>query len=1219
MAERSKEKQRQPPDTLPNPVSSLSARKMEIARLYAGGQTYKEIAHELFIAPTTVRNHVAAIYRKLGLRNKVDLIRLIASTDANLEATEDETSQDASQLKNDTVDAGSYALSEWLRKLSLEQYIESFATNAIDWQVLPTLDDHDLQVLGVERIGHRKRLLRAINELPTTAETTGGEDTESIPSAGQPERRQLTVMHCELADYMALAERFDPEDLAQLIRTYQDSCTQAIALFAGYTAKKMDGAILVYFGWPQASENAAERALRAGLAIIEAIGKLSPRQEVKLQVRVGVATGPVVVGEAGGEGSAKEQGVIGTTPSLAARLQTLAQTNSVVITEATKRLVEGRFELDSLGPQVVEGIRDPLLTFHVRAIRGASRFEAATAGGLSAFIGRQSELKLLLERWSQAKEGEGQVVLLSGEPGIGKSRMLRELHEHVVEEPHTELRYQCSPFGGKTAFLPIIEQIQHSAGFTEEDSVSKKLDKLERLLLLALDDISTAVPLLAVLLSLPCDRYPLLAMTPQRQKLETTAILTAQFEGLAKQQPVLVSIEDIHWIDPSTLEVFDALVERAQTLPILAVISHRPEFESPWRTFGHVTHHSLTRLNRKDGKALSTQVTGGKELPEPVLEQILEHTDGVPLFLEELTKTVLEGGLLSEANGHYILDGLLPPLAIPLTLQDSLMARLDRLASVKEVAQAASCIGREFSTSLLSTVLRRPTLQEELKQLLDAGLIFRRGRGEDETYIFKHALVQDAAQDSLLITKRQELHALIGEALEASPDPKPAILARHFSAAGLAGKAATYFLAAGKRALSVSALPEASSELEMGLQEIPTLSQMPERDRLELDLRTALGASRIAYRGWSHSSVAAAYEPAFDLAERLNDEQALGVILWGLCVHYWTRAEFPPTHVWLTKFEAAADRSNYTELSVVRDMTAGCQYFWEAEYERAYRYTDHIRKTYDVHQHASIAAHTNHDPLTFSLHWAGSLLQWIIGYPDRGLEMVNEAHALARRINHPFNSTFALTAGSECLLMRGDSDHLLRCCDEVQRVVDDAALGDFAQHVLVDNWRGRTYTRMGDFETGYRLTKLATTRWREAEGQICSAMFWGGEAIALGGLGRTQEALALIEAAIAHCRNTGDRYMEPEVLRVKAELMLANDQSTSNAAEQILIEALQIAREHKAKSWELRAATSLARLMRSRDKRSKALDLLAPIFDWFNEGFDTTDLREAQALLEDLS
>ncbi len=1113
----------------------------------------------------------------------------------------------------------------WLEELGLGQYADVFLDNDIEWNHLPDLDHKILQDIGVTSAGHRMTILKAAAAISLGASdnstATGTKSIvvpEPVPTA-EAEHRQLTVMFCDLVDSTALSEQLDLEKYRELLSAYQDTARKAIEPYEGYIARYMGDGLLVYFGYPTAHEDDAERAVRAGLNVLDAVSTIPKIDDVLLQVRVGIATGRVLAGDIVGEGASEERSVLGETPNLAARLQGLATPNSVVIAEATKHLVDGRFDLESLEPQMVKGLSEPVHAFQARAIRGTSRFEAATSGGLSSFIGRQSELQLLQERWAQTEEGEGQVVVLSGEAGIGKSRMLRELHEHLSQEAHTELRYQCSPYGTKTAFFPVVEQLQHSAGFMEEDSTSQKVDKLESLLTQTLDDVSVATPLLASLLSLQDDRYPPLSMTPQRQKLEIIAVLIRQLEGAARRQPVLMLVEDIHWIDPSTLEVFDAVVERTQTLPVLVIMTHRPEFESSWGTFGHVTYHSLNRLNRGDGKSLSTQVTGGKELPQVVLEQILEHTDGVPLFIEELTKTVIEGGLLREENGRYVLDGPLPPLAIPLTLQDSLMARLDRLAPVKEVAQAAACIGREFTTSLLEAVLQRTSLKQDLKQLVDAGLIFRRSMGEDETYIFKHALVQDTAHESLLVSKRQQLHARIAEVLEASPDSEPAVLARHFSSAGLAEKAATYFLGAGGRALTVSALPEASSELEMGLQEIAALAPSTERNRLELDLRIALGASRIAYRGWPHPSVAVAYEPAFELAEKLEDQQALGVILWGLCVHYWTRAEFPETHTWLSRLEASADHSDDSELSVVRDMTAGCQYFWESEYDRAYGYTAHIRKTYDERRHTSIAARTNHDPLCFSLHWAGSLLQWIIGYPDRGLEMVNEAHELARRINHPFNTAFALTAGSECLLMRGDTEHLLRCCDEVQKIVEEAALGDFAQHVLVDNWRGRTYTRMGDYETGYSLTKAATTRWREAEGKICSAMFWGGEAIALGGIGRTREALELIEAAIAHCRDTGDCYMEPEALRIKAELMLAHDESASSAAERVFVESLNTARDHKAKSWELRTATSLAKLFHSQGKRSEGRDLLFPIYDWFSEGFDTTDLKEAKALLAELS
>ena len=1097
---------------------------------------------------------------------------------------------------------------QWLEGLGLGQYASDFEENAIGLEHLPDLDHDILKDIGVRAAGHRITILKA------AAQPSASRRVHT--TAGEAERRQLSVMFCDLVGSTALSERLDLESYRELLAAYHDAAEQAIKRYDGYVARYMGDGLLVYFGYPTAHEDDAERAVRAGLDVVEMVTTLDI--SVELHVRVGIATGLVVAGDIVGEGAAEEHAVLGETPNLAARIQAIAAPDSVLVSAATQRLVEGRFEFESLEPQSLKGLREPVHAFKAMGIRAASRFEAATARGLSAVVGRQSELQLLVERWDQAKQGVGQVVLLCGEPGIGKSRMLRELRDRVAEDAHTVLRYQCSPYAVKTAFSPIVEQLQHGAGFSREDSIEQRLDRLERLLNQTVGDIEMAAPLLAALLSLPAQRYPPVSMTPQRQKLETIAALVAQIEGLARRQAVLMLVEDIHWIDPSTLETFDAVVERAQTLPVLVVMTHRPEFESPWGRFAHVTHHSLNRLNRGDGTALIAQITGDHALPSTVQEQILARTDGVPLFVEELTKTVLEAGVLREENGRYVLDGPLPPLAIPTTLQDSLMARLDRLAPVKEVAQAAACIGREFATPLLAKILNRRSLEDDLQQLLDAGLIFRRSVAKDANYIFKHALVQDAAYESLLISKRRQVHARIAQTMEAAQDAEPGILARHFSAAGLAEKAAEHFLAAGRRALSVSALAEAGSELEMGLREVEALPPSPAHDRLELDVRTALGAARIAYRGWPHPSVAAAYEPAFALAGKLDDAKAFGPILWGLCVHYWCRAQFPQTHNWLTKLEEMADRLPDSELSVVRDMTAGCQYFWEADYERAYRYTTHIRETYDEYRHAAIAAYTNHDPLCFSLHWAGSLLQWIIGYPDRALELADEAHALAQRVNHPFNSAFALTAGSECFIMRGDTDRMLRHCDAVQRLVDEEGLGDFAQHVLVNNWRGRAYTRAGDYETGYRLTKLATTGWREAEGKICSALFWGGEALALGGLGRTREALELIDIAAAHCRDTGDRFMEPEVLRVKAELMLADGEFKPEAVEQALSEALRIAREHKAKSWELRSATSLARVWSSRDDLSRARDLLAPVYDWFKEGSETRDLREAQALLEKL-
>lgn len=1115
-------------------------------------------------------------------------------------------------------------IATWLERIGFGKYAAAFAENDISPDLLPHLTEEHLKELGVS-LGDRVRFLKALDSLenappgvPDTLPAPERPGGETDPT-GDAERRHLTVMFCDLAGSTALSEQLDLEAYRELLGAYQEAARESIESFDGYIARYMGDGLLVYFGYPQAHEDDAERAVRAGLGVVSAVSALDIGIELELSVRVGIATGLVVAGDIVGEGASEERAVLGETPNLAARLQAMAPPNGVLISEATWRIAAGQFEFEPLDPRPVKGLRDPVRAFRVRGIRAVSRFEAATERGFSPFVGRQSEFRLLVERWGQAKEGEGQVVLISGEAGIGKSRILREFRDRVEEASHGLVRYQCLSYGTKTAFLPIIEQLQNAAGFTDGDAAETKLDKLENLLSKSAEDVSRAMPLLAALLAVPNNRYPAPTMSPQKLKLETIAVLVSQIEGLARQGPLIVLVEDAHWVDPSTLETFDVMVDRTQALPVLMVITHRPEFDSSWQSYGHVAHFSLNRLKRSDARVLAERVTGGKALPEAVLDEILEHTEGVPLFIEELTKTIVESGLLTEADGRYVLEGPVPPLAIPSTLQDSLRARLDRLSPVKEVAQAAACIGRTFSTKLLSTVLNRASLEDDLDRLADAGLIFRRGTGENATYVFKHALVQDAAYESQLIARRRQLHGRIARALEDSPETDPTVLARHFSGAGMAEKSAANFLSAGKRALSVSALPEASGELELGLREVESLAPGAVRDRLELDLRVALGAAKMAYHGWPHPSVSAAYEPAFELAERIDDHQALGPILWGLCVHYWCRAEFPETHRWLSLLEDLADRSGNSELSVVRDMTAGCQYFWEAAYERAFAYTTHIRETYDERRHASVSAYTNNEPLTFSLQWAGSLLQWITGYPDRALDLVEETHAQARRIGHPFNTAFALTAGSEALLMRGDAGRVLRHCDEVQVIVDEEALGDFAQHVLVNNWRGRAYTHLGNFEAGYRLTKLATTRWRQAGGKICSALFWGGEAIALAGLGRTEEARELMDAAIRHCRETGDRFMEPEALRVNAELMLAADGSRREAAEGILFESLGIARDHGARSWELRTATTLARLWQREDRRDEALDLLAPVYDWFTEGFDSSDLREAKALLETLS
>ena len=699
-------------------------------------------------------------------------------------------------------------ITAWLRGLGLERYAGAFADHAIDAEVLPELTEADLEKLGV-LLGHRKKLLKAIEALGR-----GGVPSTPVAQSLAPvarreaERRHLTVLFCDLAGSTALSGQLDPEAMRDVITRYQNAVAGEILRFEGHVAKFMGDGVLAYFGWPMAHEDDAERALRAGLALVRAVGEREAAGR-PLAARIGISTGLVVVGDLVGEGAAQEQAVVGETPNLAARLLTLAQPGCVVISQATRRLVGGRFDLEDLATHTLKGFAQPVHAWRVLGeSRAEGRFEALHGAGLTPLVGREHELALLLDRFELASGGEGQVVLLSGEAGIGKSRITRSVIEHLATEPHTRLRYYCSPYYANSALHPVTAQLERAAGFLADDTTDQKLDKLEAMLGQASGRIAEAAPLAAALLSIPTgDRYPALNLTPQAQKARTFEVLLDQLTGLAARQPVLMILEDAHWIDPTTSELFELTIDRLQRLPILLLISFRPEFTSPWTGFAHITSLTLNRLGRNQGVAIIAELTGGKGLPDEVLKQILERTDGVPLFVEELTKAVLELGLVFDAGDHYELAGPLPPLAIPATLHDSLMARLDRLTPVKEVAQIGAVIGREFGHELLAAVapLAGDQLDEALTQLVNSELLFRRGAAPQASYSFKHALIQEAAYQSLLKSKRQQLHARIADALEEGfPETtiiQPELLAQHYTEAGLAERAIAYWEKAGQRAI----------------------------------------------------------------------------------------------------------------------------------------------------------------------------------------------------------------------------------------------------------------------------------------------------------------------------------------------------------------------------------------------------------------------------------
>jgi class 3 adenylate cyclase/predicted ATPase len=1099
----------------------------------------------------------------------------------------------------------------WLRGLGLERYERAFRDNDVDGRVLPGLTTEDLREIGVASIGHHRLMLQAIARLAAAATATPAQAAtpETAAEPAQAERRQLTVMFVDLVGSTQLSTRLDPEEMREVLRAYQNAAVGEIARFGGYLTKFLGDGVLACFGWPRAHEDDAERAVRAGLAIAEAVARVVTPARERLTARVGIATGLVVAGDLIGEGAAREEAMVGETLNLAARLQEAAAPGAVVVAQVTRRLLGEVFELRPLGQARLKGFARPIGAFQILGERlAASRFEARRPGQPPPMVGRDQELDLVLERWRWAAAGDGRAVLLVGEAGIGKSRLVRAVLDALAGDRHTELRCQCSPHHTGTALWPVIRQLGFAAGLAPAEDDAAKLGKLEALLRQGAEDVSEAAPLVAGLLGIdPGDRYSVSDLTPQQRRARTLAVLVDQLLGLARRQPVLMVLEDAQWADPTTLELVEVALDRIVGARVLILLTSRPEDRPGLVGHKRVTRLTLDRLGRGPTEAMVARLAGERGLPPEVLGEIAARTDGVPLFVEELTKAVLE----ADATGAGA--------AVPASLQASLMARLDRVPGVRRVAQVAACIGREFPYALLAVVSPVPEaeLRTALERLAAAELVFARGEPPEASYAFKHALVRDAAHESLLKSRRRQVHAQIAQVMEDHPsegEDGGNLLAYHYTQAGSAEKAVDYRRKAARQALGRSAMAEAAAQARWGLELLGELPDGPQRVSREFDLSLVLGLALLALEGTSAEEAGRAFTRACELCRHADDRAEGFQALFGKWLFHYTRAELGVARTTAEEFLRRAGGQDDIGVLLTGYRIAGASALTGGNPLAARAYYEQALACPDAPRHQpSRFAYSFDARVVCSHHLAWALL--LLGYPEQAAAQGREASARARELSHP--ATLALSLFFEGVLAQLGHDR----SGAVRRAAE--ALAAFAGHQHLPFWsatglilRGWALAADGRAEEGIRCIRQGMADYRATGGALNWPYFLALLADTSARVGRVEEASDLLADALAHADRAGEHWYEAELHRREGELFLCR--SDPARAEACFRRALAVAGRQGAGLWELRATVSLARLWRHQDKRAEARDLLLPILGRFGEGLDTPDLGGARELLEAL-
>lgn len=1049
-------------------------------------------------------------------------------------------------------------------------------------------------------------------------------------SPRSPERRQLTVLACNLAEAASLSEQLDPEELQQTIHAYHDRCVEVIRRFEGHVGQYLGDGLLVYFGYPAAHEDDAHRAVRAGLAIVHEIQALSSRLQQPMRVRIGVHTGQVVASHMG----RNPLSIVGGTPHIAARLQDTAEPNTVRISAETHELVQSYFSCRDLGVRPLKGIAAKVHTHQVLGEGTAkSRFEVSVQTGLTPLVGREEQVALLLDCWQQVKAGQGRAVFISGEPGIGKSRLVHAFKERVMGESYTRISYHCSPYNRHSALYPAIDYLQRLIAFNRDDSDRDNLDTLERLFERYDFPLPENVPLLAAMLSLsvPEERYPSLSLSPERQKQKTQEVLLGLLLRAAEQQPVCTTVEDLHWADPSTLGLLGQLIARVPNARLLLLLTSRTELEPPWGSPPQLTQVRLNRLLPDQTQKLVSLIPGGEVLETHVVQQVVDRSDGNPLFVEELTKMVLESASQQRGEEAAEVEERETAFLIPRSLQDLLTARLDKLGPAKETAQLGAVLGKEFSYELIKTAsdIDEVVLQNDLRRLGEAEVLRKEDHIPQARYFFRHALIQEAAYQSLLTAKRQQHHEHIAQTLkEQFPhivEAQPELLASHLMEAGAVEAAIHYWQQAGQQALERSAYIEAIRHLNQGLDLLAPLPKTPENSQQELLLKATLGPALIATKGFAAPEVEQTYGKARELCDQLGRSSQLFPILRGLLAFYSVRAEHQTTYKLGMQSLQLADEQHAPLLLLGAHFELGASLFCMGKFAQA---LEHLQKSftfYDPQERTAHLALYGQDLGVSCLARTAQVL-WFLGYPDQALKKNQEALNLSREQEHPFTLAYALSFAVECHRLRREAGVAQEQAESVIALSKEHGFPIWIAGATI--LRGWALALQERSEEGIGHMRQGLSAWQITGAEVGKPSWLSLLAEAQWATGHIDEAWTLLVEAFSAIGGSEERYWEAELYRLRGELLLDSEKRGQHTketdrqrgeAEQSFQHALDIARRQQAKSLELRAAMSLSRLWQAQHETQAARTLLAKVYGWFTEGFDTTDLKEAKRLLESLS